>query len=246
MTQEPDKCPHEELKEIFRQALRAKSKTKRKRLRNEGLRKMVAAPEKCFWGGRPPQYRQDLLYIEAANKAWDYIERKIHGNIRGKGTAEEKAYDPDQGDASPITLWNIRCENEYNDLHQQQQPFIRTNPIDPRTGEPLNIDSVPQPDAEEDTIPADELIAQARQMIEADAAGKYQNHYVRQDPPPPITIQAAMLFICDITARGTKWTLAKVARHFNIPPGVMNGRPRQLIKDFFREIGDRLRDRYGL
>jgi hypothetical protein len=80
-------------------------------------------------------------------------------------------------------------------------------------------------------------------MIEEDAEGRYKNCYVRQDPPPPITIQAAMLFILDKISRGENWTLNEVARHFNVPEGTMYGQPRQRIKDFFREIGDRLRDR---
>ncbi|CDM93729.1 protein of unknown function [Limnospira indica PCC 8005] len=45
----------------------------RKRLRREAMRMMIAAPEHCFWKGEPPQYRDDLIYIEATAAAWDWI-----------------------------------------------------------------------------------------------------------------------------------------------------------------------------
>lgn len=230
---------HEELKEIFRQAKRAESPQERKRLRREGLRRMMAAPAQCFWAGYPPQYRDDLRYLEAANYAWDYIERKIHGKIRGRGTAEEKAYDPDKG-ASPITLWNQSCKGRYEDIRTQQNEWINPNPIDPRTGELLNIDDLPQPELE-DNLSASERIYQVRQIVEADAEGKYKNHHVRKTPPPPITIQAAMLAICDITLRGEKWTLKKLAQQFGIPEGTINGKPKKTIGKFFREIGEIIR-----
>ena len=234
MTQENGCGPvHEELKEIFRQALRAKSAKERKRLQRQGFLKMWEAPRECFWLGEPPHYDEDLLYIEAANKALDYIERKIHGNIRGQGTAEEKMYDPDKGDGSPITLWNIRCKGEYKDLQKQQPSFVR---IDARTGEAFNIEEVPQEASE-----SEDIVEKVRQIIAEDAEGKYKNSYVRQTPPPPITIQDTMLEICHMTAAGEKWTLAKVAQRFDIPPGVMNGNPRQMIKSFFREIGEMIR-----
>jgi hypothetical protein len=223
---------HEELKEIFRQALRAKSAKERKRLQRQGLLKMWEAPRECFWLGEPPHYDNDLLYIEATYKAWDYIERKIHGDIRGKGTTEEKKYDPDKGDASPITLWNKRCKGQYRDLQSKQPPFVS---IDARTGEAFDIEEVAQ-----ESSPPD-IVEKVRQIIEEDAEGKYQNSYVRQTPPPPITIQDAMLEICRITACGEKWTLEKVARRFDISPGVMKGKPRQTIKLFFREIGEMIR-----
>lgn len=232
-------CPHEELKEIFRQALRAKSEKERKRLRQEGLRKMAAAPEKCFWLGMPPKYRHDPLYIEAAQNAWVDITCKIYGTSK-----RADIYDPDKGDASPITLWNNRCEWAYLDLlrnQQKEQKLINPNPIDSRTGEPLNIDDVA------DDVAASEddktsWLYQVREIIQQDAEGIYRNSFVRKKPPPPITAQAALLEICDRTSRGEKWTLKILAEHFNVPPGVMNSAWSRTLLPLLREIGDRLKD----
>jgi hypothetical protein len=195
----PDQHPiHEELKEIFRQALRASGK-KRRRLQREGINKMMTAPEHCFWPLSEKISQKSLnqeRYIKASDIAWDYIERKIYGDVQGKGTAEEKAYDPDKGNGSPITLWNFRCKREYNNLPQNPKHITPANPIDSRTGEPLNVDDVSVDDLANPTneTPRLELV---RQEIETDPTGKLSNSFVRQKPPPPITAQAALLVIYD-------------------------------------------------
>jgi hypothetical protein len=200
---------HEELKEIFRQALQAKSPQQRKRLQQEGMAKMLTAPKKYFWQGKPPQYSEDLLYIEAANVAWDYIERKIYGNVRGG-----KAYDPGGG-GSPITLWNIRCEGEYQDRLEKQIPIdTSVTSADPDT--PYGIKDIEQPLLDVSRL---ELI---RQEIENDPTGELRAAFVRKTPPPPITAQEALLLIYDRTACGEKWTNAIVAKHFNIAEGTVN------------------------
>ena len=236
-------CPHEELKEIFRQALRAKSEKERKRLRQEGLRKMAAAPEKCFWLGMPPKYRHDPLYIEAAQNAWVDITCKIYGTSK-----RADIYDPDKGDASPITIWSQRCEGAYLDLckgKQKEQTWIK--PIDSGTEDSPTIDDIP---ALEDEQPLFKLIRQERldlipkirEIIQQDAEGKYSNKFVRKKPPPPITAQAALLEIFDRTSRGEKWEYDNLAQHFNIPKGTMRSAMTLKVLPLLREIGDRLRD----
>lgn len=235
MTQD---CPHEELKEIFRQALRASGK-KRDRLRREGINKMMTAPEHCFWPfseKKSQKFCDEERYIKASDIAWDYIERKIYGDVRGQGTAAEKAYDPDKGDRSPIEVWNFKCKKEYENLHQNPKHITPPNPIDPRTGEPLNVSDVAQPT---DEIPLLELV---RQEIETDPTGELNNSFVRQKPPPPITAQAALLEIYDRVSRGEKWTNKILAEHFNVPPGVMNSAWSRTLKPLLREIGDRLKN----
>jgi hypothetical protein len=232
-------CPHEELKEIFRQALRAKSKKERLRLQRKGMDMIAKASEKCFWPGMPPKYRHDPLYIEAAQTAWEYITRKIYGKLeRGD------IYDPDKGNASPISLWNQRCEGAYLDLlrnQQKEQKLINPNPIDSRTGEPLNMDDVA------DDVAASEddktsWLYQVREIIQQDAEGIYRNSFVRKKPPPPITAQAALLEICDRTSRGEKWEYDNLAQHFSIPKGTMRSAWSRTLLPLLREIGDRLRD----
>ena len=232
---------HEELKEIFRQALRASGK-KRDRLRREGIRKMVAAPKHCFWPvcqGLSLESLDQERYIKASDIAWDYIERKIYGNIRGNATAEEKAYDPDKGNASPLKLWNISCQKEYKNLHKKPQHITPENPIDSRTGEPLNIEDVAQPEDEPSWL---QLILQE---IETDPTGDLKKSFVRQTPPPPITAQAALFVIYDRTSRGEKWTNKILAEHFNISPGVMNSAWTRTLKPLLQKMGDRLLQKMG-
>ncbi|WP_237766221.1 hypothetical protein [Arthrospira platensis] len=210
---EDSKCPHEEVKDILRRALKAKSARESKRLRREAMRMMMSAPEHCFWKGEPPQYRDDLLYVEAVAVAWDYIERKIHGNVRGG-----KVYDPDiDNAASPFTLWDIRCKGEYKNRLQQRRELIDDNPPKPDPETPYNIENEPQPPVD---IPRLEGI---RREIENDPTGELTSSFVRQTPPPPITVQDALLFIYDRVSKGEKYTLKLVAEHFKIPPGVVNG-----------------------
>jgi hypothetical protein len=227
---------HKELKEIFRQAKREKSAKERLRLLREGIRKMAEAPDKCFWPGVAPQYRDDLLYIEASAYAWDYIERKIYGKVRGKGTAEEKAYDPDKGDGSPIALWNISCKGKYEELRAQQQDLIHPHPKGKDPDQPFNIDDL---SGQEDDISVLELI---REEFETDPTGELSNSFVRQNPPPPITAQAVLLKIYDLTSRGEKWTNKILAEHFKIKTGTMNSAWSLTLLPLLREIGDRLKN----
>lgn len=222
------KCPHEELKDIFRRALKAKSDKERKRLRREGMRKMRAA--KCFWKGEPPQYRDDLIYIEAAAVAWDYIDRKIHGNVRGG-----EAYDPDRENAaSPITLWNKRCKGEYKDRLKKRRQVIDDDPKRPDPEEPFNIDDAPSPTVD---IP---LLERIRREIETDPTGELKSSFVRKNPPPPITVRDVLLVIYDRVSRGEKYTLKTVAEHFKIPPGVVNAAWSRTIKPLLKKMGDRI------
>ncbi|GAB4294493.1 MAG: hypothetical protein Fur0025_31220 [Oscillatoriaceae cyanobacterium] len=238
----PDHHPiHEELKEIFRQAKRATSEKERKRLIRQGMNRMMTAPQSCFWPGMPPQYRDDLLYIEAAEVAWDYIERKIYGNVRGQGTAEEKAYDPDHDKAaSPITLWNMRCEDTYRELLARERKLINPNPRGKNPDKDFNIEDEPQPEREKSP---EELIQEVREIIQQDTEGIYRNTFVRQNPPPPITAQEVLLEICDRASRGEKWTLKILAEHFNIDkPGTMNSAWSRTLSPLLREIGNILKN----
>lgn len=221
---------HEELKEIFRQALQEKSPKKRKELQQEGMRKMLtawASPKNPFWQGYPPQYSKDLLYIDAADIAWDYIERKIYGNVRGG-----KAYDPDDGGASPITLWNIRCEGVYKDRLENQRLKVEYK------DRLKNQELIDTKDKDSDIHPL-ELI---RQEIENDPTGELRSSSVRKTPPPPITAQEVLLVIYDRTACGEKWTNAILAEHFKIPAGVMNSAWSRTLKPLLKKMGDRIRD----
>ena len=224
------KCPHEQLKDIFRRALKAKSAKERKRLRREGMQMMMKAPEDCFWPGERPQYRDDLLYIEAAAVAWDYIERKINGNVRSG-----EVYDPDiENAASPITLWNTRCKGEYKDRLKKRRELINDNPKKPDPEKPYNIEYEPQPSVD---IPRLERI---RREIENDPTGELRSSFVRQNPPPPITVRDALLVIYDRVSRGEKYTLKLIAEHFNIPQGVMNAAWSRTISPLLKKMGDRL------
>jgi hypothetical protein len=221
---------HEELKAIFRRALKAKSAEERKRLQREGMQTMMAAPQDCFWKGEPPQYRDDLLYVEAAAVAWDYIDRKINGNVRGG-----EAYNPDaENAASPITLWNIRCKGEYKDQLQKHRKFINDNPKSRDPEEPFNIDDEPPQPVD---IPRLERI---RREIETDPTGELRSSYVRKNPPPPITVKDALLVIYDRTSRSEKWTNKILAEQFNIPEGSMNAAWNRTIKPLLAKMGDRI------
>lgn len=241
MTQD---CPHEELKEIFRQALRAESEEERLRLRRKGIRIMLAAPESCFWPLSAKKSKASLdqeRYIKAWDIAWEYIERKIYGDVRGKGTAEDKAYDPDKGNRSPIDIWNFKCEKEYNNLPKNPKHMTPPNPIDSRTGEPLNVDDISVNDLADPTneTPRLELV---RQEFETDPSGELKSSFVRKKPPPPITAQAVLLEIYDRTSRGEEWTLKILAEHFGINTNTMNSAWWRTLKPLLRKIGDRLRD----
>ena len=213
---------HEELKEIFRQALQAKSPQEQRKLRQKGMEKMYTAPKKYFYSGLPPRYRNDPLYIEAADIAWYYIVRKIYGKVRGG-----KAYDPDDGGASPITLWNIRCEKEYKDILKKQKLKVE-----------YKDELIDTKDKESDT-PWLELV---RQEIENDPTGELRGAFVRQTPPPPITAQEALLVIYDRTACGEKWTSAIVAKHFNIAESTFSTAWRRTLEPLLRKMADRIRE----
>ncbi|MDT9189399.1 MAG: hypothetical protein P5681_16430 [Limnospira sp. PMC 894.15] len=202
----------------------------RKRLRREAMRMMIAAPEHCFWKGEPPQYRDDLIYIEATAAAWDYIDRKIHGNVRGG-----EVYDPDiDNAASPFTLWNIRCKWAYQDILKKRRQLIDDHPPTPDPETPYNIENEPQPSVD---IPR---LQRIRREIENDPTGELRSSFVRQTPPPPITVQDALLFIYDCVSRGEKYTLKLVAEHFKIPPGVVNSAWSRTISPLLKKMGDRL------
>ncbi len=221
---------HEELKEIFRQALQAKSPQEQRKLRQKGMEKMYTAPKKYFYPGYPPRYRNDPLYIEAADIAWDYIVRKIYGKVRGG-----KAYDPDDGGRSPIILWNRRCKGEHIDrLEKQRLIDTSVTTADPDT--PYGIEDIQQPVSD---IPRLELV---RQEIENDPTGELRGAFVRQTPPPPITAQEALLVIYDRTACGEKWTSAIVAKHFNIAESTFSTAWRRTLEPLLRKMGDRIRE----
>ena len=216
---------HEELKEIFRQALQAKSPKEQRELRQKGMDKMHTAwvsQKNLFWQGYEPRYRNDPLYIEAADIAWDYIERKIYGKVRGG-----KAYDPDGG-GSPIILWNIRCKGEHDDKLEKQKLKVE-----------YKDELIDTKDKESDT-PLLELI---RQEIENDPTGELRGAFVRQTPPPPITAQEVLLVIYDRTACGEKWNYAIVAKHFNIPEGTFRAAWRRTLKPLLKKMGDRIQER---
>ncbi|QYX30520.1 hypothetical protein [Sphaerospermopsis torques-reginae] len=228
-----EKSPiHDELKEIFRRALQEESPEERKELQRRGMARMLEAPKKCFW----PHQRQlhdllsnDLLYIEAANVAWDYIERKIYGNVR-----RGEAYDPDKGGGSPITLWNKRCKGEYLNRRKKQHDLIETTFTTPNSDTPYGIIEQQPLD-----VPLLELV---RQEIENDPTGELRSAFIRQTPPPPITAQEALLVIYDRTACGEKWTNAILAEHFNIAEGTVLSAWGRTLKPLLKKIGDRIRD----
>ena len=241
-----DKHPiHEELKGDFRQAFRAKSKKECLRLRQQGLTKMAKAPKNLFWSGVEPLYRHDPLYIEACSKAWEYITKKIYGKLK-----RGEIYDPDTGNASPITLWNKRCKGEYFDLcekKQTEQKWIERNPIDSRTGDPLNIDDLADPDAKTPLLKLQEQekidpIAKIREIIQQDAEEIYSKTFVRKKPPPAITARAVLLEIVDTTSRGEKWTYDNLAQHFNMPAGTIRSAMKRKLSPMLIKIGESLRN----
>ena len=208
---------HEELKEIFRQALRETDPTKRKQLRLEGIRRTLAAPSDLFWKPKPESEMNQFLYEEAWLGAWDYFERKVHGEIRGKKRTEEKAYDPDKGDGSPITLWNKACKKKYNGF-LKTPPQRQVTPIDYRTGEPKDMDDFAAPTKRQSI---DELMLKIQALIEEDCEESFQKTCIRKTPPPPITCHAVLLAIVKHTINGEKWTKSSLAIEFGIPEQTM-------------------------
>lgn len=225
---------HEELKEIFRQALREPNPKKRRQLRLEGIRRTLAAPSELFWKPKPESEMNQLLYEEACFQAWDYLERKVHGEIRGKKRAEEKAYDPDKGDGSPVTLWNKTCEKKYKGL-LKIQPQRHVTPIDYKTGKPKDMDDFAAPSKRQSI---DELLVKIQTIIEDDSEGVYQKTYVRKNPPPPITCQAVLLAIVNHAINGEKWTLDSLAMEFNTPKGTMRGAFENKLKSLLSKMQD--------
>lgn len=156
--------------------------------------------------------------------------RKIRGDVRGG-----EAYDPDRENAaSPITLWHKRCQGEYKDRLKKRHKLIDDNPKTPDPEEPFNIDDAPSPAVD---IPRLERI---RREIENDPTGELKGSFVRQNPPPPITVQDALLVIYDRVSRGEKYTLKLVAKHFKIPPGVVNSAWSRTISPLLQKMGDRI------
>ena len=105
---------HERLKVLARQFSQTTSLQKRKRYHRLILNIMAEAPNRLYW--KPTKGEDDLLYPQAINTAWDYISRKLTGAVRGG-----QAYDPDAGNGSLITLWNIRCKGEYVTLKKREK-----------------------------------------------------------------------------------------------------------------------------
>lgn len=225
---------HEELKEIFRQALREPNPKKRRQLRLEGIRRTLAAPSELFWKPKPESEMNQLLYEEACFQAWDYLERKVHGEIRGKKRAEEKAYDPDKGDGSPITLWNKTCEKKYKGL-LKIQPQRHVTPIDYKTGKPKDMDDFAVP-AKRQSM--DELLVKIKTVIEEDCEEVYQTTCVRKNPPPPITAQMVFLEIVKQTINGETWTCKSLAMTFKLPEGVMNSAWSRKLKPLLAKMQD--------
>lgn len=225
---------HEELKEIFRQALQETDPTKRKQLRLEGIRRTLAAPSELFWKPKPESEMNQVLYEEAYFKAWDYFERKVHGEIRGKKRTEEKAYDPDKGDGSPITLWNKACKKKYKGL-LKTQPQRYSTPIDYRTGEPKDMDDFAAPTKRQSI---DELLAKIQTVIEEDCEGVYKKTCVRKNPPPPITCQVVLVAIVKHAINGEKWTIDSLAMEFNMPKGTMRSAFETKLKHLLAKMQD--------
>ncbi|WP_286186537.1 hypothetical protein [Geitlerinema sp. P-1104] len=218
----PHVALHEELKRLGRQLRQASSAKQRRGLHRKIMTVMLSAPQRCYWPGEPPHYRHDPRYIEAADIAWDYIERKLKGEVRGE------AYDPDQGNASPITLWNIRCKGAYKDICKRESQRVRGF----GDSQTLNCDLLPQPEAQ---IPDLEKV---RDIMETDPTGELSRTWVCRTATAQVTVQEALLEIYDRASRGEKWTNALLAEHFQVPAGTMNGAWSRKLKPALRNIGD--------
>lgn len=237
---------HEELKSILRQAKQASSEKGGDSLFRKALRKMHEAPDHLFWQPQRQSdfdlkrhgYNTDEAYREAADIAWDYIERKFYGDIRSRGTPEEQAYDPDrEGAASPITLWNRRCQGAYTDLIQKEVKGINPNPIDRRTGDPLDMEGLAQLNTKSHYVEKLELLLQE---LTNDPTGVLQNTFVRQNPPPPITVQEILLKIYDYISCGEKWNWGVIAKDFDLNNQTLHSAKRKKIKPLLQEMSNRL------
>ncbi|MCC5896410.1 MAG: hypothetical protein JJU32_00645 [Phormidium sp. BM_Day4_Bin.17] len=188
---------------------------------------MLSAPPGCFWPGEPPYYRNDPWYVEAADIAWDYIERKFIGDIRGG-----QAYDPDKGNASPITLWNMRCKGAYKDICQRESQRVRGFGDSPT----LNDNLLPQPEAQTPDL------QKVCEILETDPTGELSQTWVCRTATAEVTVQEVLLEIYDRASRGEKWTNALLAEHFQIPAGTMNSAWSRKLKPALQKIGDLILD----
>lgn len=217
---------HEELKRLARQLQQASSLKQRPYLRKM-MTLMLSAPPGCFWPGEPPYYRNDPWYVEAADIAWDYIERKFIGDIRGG-----QAYDPDKGNASPITLWNMRCKGAYKDICQRESQRVRGFGDSPT----LNDNLLPQPEAQTPDL------QKVCEILETDPTGELSQTWVCRTATAEVTVQEVLLEIYDRASRGEKWTNALLAEHFQIPAGTMNSAWSRKLKPALQKIGDLILD----
>ncbi|USR91520.1 hypothetical protein NEA10_01960 [Phormidium yuhuli AB48] len=215
---------HERLKVLARQFSQTTSLQKRKRYHRLILNIMAEAPNRLYW--KPTKGEDDLLYPQAINTAWDYISRKLTGAVRGG-----QAYDPDAGNGSLITLWNIRCKGEYVTLKKREKLRMTSDLIDPSTGEPLNLlENLAAP-----PNPEPSLIEQIRQAIVEDVNSKFRSAWVHK--ASGLTAQMVCLHIVDYVLRGENWTLSSLAAHFQISPGSMNSAWTRTLKPLLQELG---------
>lgn len=218
---------HERLKSLARQLCQTTCSQQRKRYRRQLLRLMEAAPRHLYW--IPPQGQQDLLYLQASETAWDYIQRKLRGAVRGG-----HAYDPDAGNGSLITLWNIRCKGEYLKLKKQQSRWQTSNFSYSRNGERFNrLENQPAP-----PNPEPSLIQRIRRAIFKDVNGKFRSAWVHK--ASGLTAQMVCLHIVDSVLQGENWTLSSLAAHFQISPGSMNSAWTRTLKPLLQELGQEL------
>ncbi|MCC5899426.1 MAG: hypothetical protein EA395_02620 [Phormidium sp. GEM2.Bin31] len=214
---------HEKLKVLARQLSKITSTLEHESYLCFILRVMVEAPSRLYW--KPVKGQQDSLYLQASETAWDYIERKLRGKVLGG-----KAYDPDAGNGSLITLWNIRCKGEYLTLKKQEKLRMTSNLIDTSTGEPLNLlENLAAPPNSD--LP---MIEQIRQAIVEDVNGKFQGAWVHK--ASRLTAQTVCLHIVDSVLRGENWTLASLAAHFQISQGSMNSAWTRTLKPLLGEL----------
>jgi|GEM_PF-1469541 len=214
---------HEELKCLARERLQASSPKQRRNLDRKLMTLMLSAPQSCFWPGQSPYYRQDFRYVEAADIAWEYIERKLKGDVRGG-----QAYDPDKGNASPLTLWNMRCKGAYKDICQRESQRVRRLGYSPKQ----NCDFLPQPKMQTPDL------QKVCDILETDPTGELSQTWVCRTATAEVTVQEVLLEIYDRASRGEKWTNALLAEHFQIRAGTMKSAWSRKLKPALRKIGD--------
>lgn len=220
---------HQELKELFQQAVALpKSSPRRRKLIDRLIVRMQQSNK--LWTDKQNPHHED-----AESETWLYLIRKLNGET-------DKDYDPEKG--SLITLWNRvykwKLDELVNARKNKQTQWEASQRVHPRrdseTGQWQDpIASIAEPE----TVPSDLEVAQA--LIEADSTGRLSTTSIRRDRQD-VTVQTIALEIVRRLRRGETWTLLQLSEHFQVPEGTMNSFWSQKCKPLLRELGQSAAD----